>query len=82
VEVGRFQEAYDLAGKALAFDERLTTDMYFMCATAKSQASIGRVGGAQGTLTNLAPKKPEVESHPHFKAAVEFVKEQSMSAKH
>jgi tetratricopeptide (TPR) repeat protein len=79
--VGRFQQAYDLAGKALAYDKGLTTDMDFMCATARSQASIGKIGGAQDTLTILALKKPEVESHPRFKAAIEFVKEKSRAAK-
>jgi len=79
-DAGRYQEAYDLAGEALQLKRSdLTADMYFMCAVARSQASLGKIDGAQNTLTLLALKRPEVESDPHFKSAVAFVIEHAQS---
>lgn len=80
-DAGRYQEAYDLAGEALALKRSdLTADLYFMCAVARSQAAIGKIEGAQDTLTLLAVKKPEVKSHAHFKAAVAWVIQEAKKA--
>jgi tetratricopeptide (TPR) repeat protein len=74
--VARHEDAYRLAGEALSFDRAgLTADLYFMCAAAEAQASLGKMKGARDTLTLLAAKKPELREHPHFKAAVDVVKE-------
>jgi tetratricopeptide (TPR) repeat protein len=75
-QMARHEDAYRLAGEVISYDRAgLTSDLYFMCAVARAQASLGRVKGARDTLTLLANKNAEVREHPDFKAAVAFVKE-------
>lgn len=73
-EVGRHQEAFDMAGQAVAFNKGYMEDLYFMCALATSQTALGHIDGAQDTLTLLAVKKPGVKTSPLFLDTVELVK--------
>jgi tetratricopeptide (TPR) repeat protein len=73
VDVGRYEDAYNVAGTALSLDKGLFTDLYFICAAAKAQAAIGKIKGAQDALTVIAAKRPEVKQDPHFKATVAYV---------
>lgn len=77
----RYQEAYDIGGSALALDQNLTSDLYFICAVGRTLASLGKIEDAKNSLTLLAAKRPEVQQNPAFQAAVAFVKEKIAAAK-
>ena len=76
----RYEAAYDTADKAITYNKDLLSDMFFVCAVARAQASIGKIENAKDTLTVLAVKNPEVKQQQEFKSAVAFVIEKSKSA--
>lgn len=80
-EAGQFQDAYELAGHAVAANREFLGDLYFVSAVARSQAAIGKIDDAKNTLTLLSLKKPEVKNDPTFREAVAFVIEKSKAAR-
>jgi tetratricopeptide (TPR) repeat protein len=79
-EVGRYQDAYDVGGKAVSLSKALFADPDFMYAVAKADCGLGKFTDAQTAIRVIAAKRPQVTGTKDFHSAVEFVVDKTKQA--
>jgi len=79
-ELGRYQQAYDAAGRAIGLRKSVMADPYFVYGVAKGEAGLGMFKEAMTALRVIAAKHPGINQDPDFKATVDFVIEKLKSS--